>query len=127
MNAQGKERIYEKLRDYHVNSFESALSTDKMDKLRVEFAVIEDATVAMLLGLVNGKSEYIDYTEDLKNIKKKSKISPKGNRDEDEDRKFFIEKIDSLEGILNQALDAKFLLRPSRADKAAKAKLEASK
>lgn len=127
MNAQEKERIYEKLRDYHVNSFKSTLSTDKMDKLRVEYTVIEDAAVAMLLGLVNGKSEYIDFSDDLAGMKKKAKILPKGDRNEDEDRTFLVHKVESLEEILQQALDAKFLLRPSRTDKAAKAKIEAAK
>jgi hypothetical protein len=90
-----------------------------MKKLRVEFAVIEDKIVSMLLGLVNGKIPFTDLSGDLASFRNKVKITRSGNRQEDSNRNFFLAKINSLKNILTFAEQAHFTVKLRRAAKAA--------
>lgn len=122
MSAIDKEKIFVELRKYHTDAFSDKLSTADMDELREEFAEVEDATVSMLLNLVNGKQGFVDLSQDLISFKDKVKIVKGGNKAEDEDRNFFIAKIDHLESILNIAKQAVFRLKVPRVAKVAAAK-----
>jgi hypothetical protein len=68
----------------------------------------------MLLGLVNGKSEYVDLSGNLKTFVEEVKPAPKGDKAEVEDRKHFADKTQQLTHILEMAQRASFTVRPPR-------------
>lgn len=117
-----KEKIFVELRKYHTDAFSDKLSTPQMDELHEEFAELEDNTVSMLLSLVNGKSEFVDLSNNLAEFKKKIKVDKSTEKKEVEDRNFFTAKIEHLETILNMAKLAVFRLKVPRIAKAVAAK-----
>ncbi len=122
MSALDKEKIFVELREYHTDAFSDKLSTPEMNELREEFAQVEDATVSMLLNLVNGKMAYSDMTGELSSFKNKVKITKSTDAKEVKDRTFFASKIEHLEKILSMAKSAVFHLKVPRGSKVAVAK-----
>lgn len=118
MSAVDKEKIFVELRQYHTEEFADKLSTKAMDSLRQEFSVLEDNIVTMLLNLVNGKAEFVDFAEELNEFKNKAKVTKGTEPTEAADRNFFVAKIDSLNHILDMARAAVFRLRIPRGTKA---------
>src|SRR5688572_20699519 len=118
MSAADKEKIFVELRKYHQDAFSEQMVNEDMNRLRNELENIEDKLVNMILGLVNGKTEFVDMGEDLRNFKKKIKILPSGARQEDGDRKFFKSKVDQLDNILQIASQGTFKLKIPRYPKA---------
>lgn len=114
MSAIQKEQIYAELRKYHLDEFPETLSNLDMDNLLAEYRILEDEVIAMLLGLVNGKSEYVDLTGSLKTFIDKAKPKPKGNKSEISEREHFVLKSEQLRHILGIAERASFTVRPAR-------------
>lgn len=114
MSAAQKEQIYVELRKYHLDEFPEVLSNPAMNDALSEYRTLEDEIISMLLGLVNGKSEYVNVTDDLQSFNSKVKQLPKGNETEINERKHFVDKAAQLEHILNLAQSGSFTVRPPR-------------
>ncbi len=120
MTAINKEKVYDQLRSYHVDAFPEVMSTDFMTTLRAEFATIEDAFVSMILGLVNGKTLFVDFTDKLTAFQKRIDDNA-SDRAETKDREQFTRKNKMLNEIMISARDYNFQLHRVRMAKAAKA------
>ncbi len=114
MSAFQKEQIYTELRKYHLDEFPDSLSNSDMNDLLNEYRLLEDEIISMLLGLVNGKSEYVDWSKQLQAFITKSKVAPKGDKVEEKDRQHFTSKCEQLAEILAMAEKASFVVRPPR-------------
>ena len=114
MSAVQKEQIYVELRQYHLDEFPANLANSDMNDLLDEYRVLEDEIISMLLGLVNGKSEYIDMTAKLKAFSNKAAPSLKGDKTESQDREHFASKIQQLQKIIELAQKASFTVKPLR-------------
>ncbi len=114
MSAIQKEQIYVELREYHLDELPETLSNSDMNDLLKEYRVIEDEIISMLLGLVNGKTEFADMTGPLQTFKSKVQPFIGGDKTEDKDREHLLSKITQLEHILNLAAKASFTIRPPR-------------
>lgn len=117
MSALEKEQIFTELRKYHQDEFPSTMTNQNMTDLLGEFRELEDKIVNMLLSLVNGKVALVDLTPDLRSFANKAKVTPKGDRAEDDNRNLFIAKIEHLSQILNMAGLATFRLKVPRFSK----------
>ncbi len=117
MTAFEKEQIFVELRKYHLDEFPKSLSTPKMQDLFVEYKGIEDKIVSMIFGLVNGKTEFVDLSQDLINFNKKAKKTSTSDKAEEADRDLFLSKSAHLSLILNIAAAGTFKLRPVRKPK----------
>lgn len=120
MASPNKEKILTEMRNYHTTPFADELSSETANKLRVKFATLEDEIIAMLLGLINGKVEFVDYASELKTFEKEV-LSLKGkDAPQKEEKQLFSQKIIQLIDISKVAEEAKFTLRPLRYRKAAR-------
>jgi hypothetical protein len=120
MSAMDKEKIFVELRKYHTDQFPDKLVNEDMQDLRKEFEVIEDNIVTMLLSLVNGKLGFVDFEAELNSFEKKVKIAKTGDRKEDSDRQFFLDKIAHLKELLTIAKASIFKLKIPRIPKVVK-------
>ncbi len=115
MSAIQKELIYTELRKYHLDEFPESFASSDMNRLLVEYRSLEDEVIAMLLGLVNGKSEYLDLSD---NLKKFSGVVKQPNDQNDDleglERDHFISKAEQLIHILDMAKRGSFTARPTR-------------
>lgn len=66
MSAHQKEAIFTELRQYHLNDFPETSNSDSYSVVHKEFLALEESIINMVLSLVNGKSEYVDYGSKLK-------------------------------------------------------------
>ncbi len=120
MASPNKEKILTEMRTYHTTPFAETLSSDIATALRVKFAVLEDEIIAMLLGLINGKVEFVDYTKQLATFEKEVKSLTTKDTQQKQEKELFTKKILQLIDICKLADDAKFTLRPLRYRKAAR-------
>ena len=111
MGAIQKEKIYIELRKYHLEEFPANMSTENMGKKLKEFRDIEDNIINMLLGLVNGKTVFTDFSNELKSFRKKVKVTPTSDRLEDADRNMFNSKAERLSEIMQIAEEIGFELK----------------
>lgn len=114
MTAVQKEQIFTELRKYHLDEFPDSLVNSDMNDLLSEYRELEDQIISMLLGLVNGKSEYQDLSKELEDFLSKAKPVLKGDKAEASDRQHFLSKIEQLEHILKIAAMASFTVKPPR-------------
>ncbi len=114
MSAVQKEQIYTELRKYHLDELPDVFANPGMNDLLIEYRNLEDEVIAMLLGLVNGKSEYVDLSNNLNEFVQKAKPILKGDESETDDRKHFADKSEQLAHILEMAKQASFTIRPPR-------------
>lgn len=114
MTAFEKEQIFVELRKYHLEEFPKSLATEKMSSLLAEYKTIEDGIVSMIFGLVNGKTEFVDFGNQLKSFNKKVEVDTSTDKAEIKDRKLFLSKSAHLSLILNIAAAGTFKLRPIR-------------
>lgn len=114
MTAVQKEQIFVELRKYHLDEFPESLVNTDMNYLLSEYRALEDEIISMLLGLVNGKSEFVDLSKDLSAFEEKAKPMLKGDKAEESDRKRFLSKIEQLSHILQLASMASFVVKPPR-------------
>lgn len=118
MASPNKEKILVEMRNYHTTPFADKLSSEAANMLRVKFAALEDEIIAMLLGLINGKVEFADFSTQLKAFEKEIKALVAKDVKQKKEKELFIQKIQQLVEISKLASDAKFTLRPLRYRKA---------
>jgi hypothetical protein len=114
MTAIQKEQIYVELRKYHLDELPESLSNSGMNELLSEYRELEDEAIAMLLGLVNGKSEYVDLSGHFAAFLEKAKPEPKASKVEKAELLHFADKLDQLDQIIKMAHQASFTMRPPR-------------
>lgn len=114
MSAMNKEKIFEELRNYHLQQFPTTVTDVQVNELRTEFATIEDKVIGMLLRLVDGKEEFVDTTGELNSFQEKINRHMPQNGEDDESKNLFATKISQLLGILALAKESGFKLRPVR-------------
>jgi hypothetical protein len=114
MDAQNKEKIYEELRNYHLEQFPDKVRNPIMKDLRIEFGVLEDKIIAMLLSLVNGKAEYADPSGDIQSFDERLHRAVPEGHDDEESMNLFATKIAKLREIVEVAKNAEFKLRPAK-------------
>lgn len=114
MTAVQKEQIFTELRKYHLDEFPESLVNSDMNELLSEYRELEDEVISMLLGLVNGKSEFSDMSPNLKSFHDKVRPEAKGDKAELQDRKHFESKAEQLEHIVKIAEHASFTVKPPR-------------
>lgn len=117
MTAFEKEQIFVELRKYHLDEFPKTFSTPLMTSYLEDYKTIEDNIVSMIFGLVNGKTEFVDFSSELKNFNNKVKINSTTDKAELSDRELFLSKSAHLSLILNIAAAGTFKLRPIRKPK----------
>lgn len=120
MSAFDKEKVFVELRKYHLNEFPKSLSTPRMASLLEEYKSLEDSIVSMIFGLVNGKTEFVDFKPQLVDFNKKlDKKAESAQEDklEEENKALFLSKSVELTEILNIAESGDFKLRPQRKPK----------
>ena len=111
MSAINKERIFEQLRNYHLQQFPATVKNLRVNEFRAEFGTIEDKVIGMLLKLVDGKEEFADSTSELNAFQDKINRHMPENGEDEESRNLFITKIGQLSGILTLAKESGFTLR----------------
>ncbi|HYE22788.1 MAG TPA: hypothetical protein VD998_04335 [Verrucomicrobiae bacterium] len=119
MNAKDKEIVYDELRSYHLNVIPEKLSTETMNNYRIEFGLIEDKVVSMLLQLVNGKTAFVDHSKEIESFEEKVKLSATA-LNENHDRSLLSTKMGKLKEIVALAKLMPFELRKLRPKKIAK-------
>jgi hypothetical protein len=114
MSAIQKEQIYVELRQYHENHFPETFSNSELNDLLKEYRNLEDEVIAMLLGLVNGKSEYMDLSNLPEKFMAKLDSVETSLPEESDEKEHFLAKVKSLQDILSLAEKATFKIRPVR-------------
>lgn len=112
MSAAKKEQIYVELRKYHLNEFPDSYTDPVINDLLQEYRILEDQAVSMLLGLVNGKTEYTDLTREFLAFEAKIKLA--SEQSQTKDLSLFKTKLNNLEQIIHLAKSASFVMRPVR-------------
>ena len=111
MNPVNKEKIFEELRNYHVQQFPDKFKNPIVSDLRVEFGDLEDKIVGMILSLVNGKAEFLDSTADLNSFQDKLTRTLPEDGANDANRNLFTSKISLLTDLMvwqkNRILNSK--------------------
>lgn len=120
MSAHQKENVFIKLRDYHLNTFPDKMSSSLMEQSKIDFQIIEDKIINMLLNLVNGKGLYVDFVPELKSFEVEMTAKKSDDPIEFENRTLFTTKIRNLREVLKFALDADFKMRTPRFTKESK-------
>ncbi|MDQ3018929.1 MAG: hypothetical protein M3Q64_03600 [bacterium] len=116
MSAGEKEKILIELREYHVEEF-SDFSTSEMKDLLIEFRKIEDSIINMLLSLVNGKSEFVDFSSELDKFEANLNGIPETTEEEKAGKNLFKSKIVRLRNFLAIGSTGTFTLRKSHPNK----------
>ena len=116
MSVIDREKIYGELRNYHLEQFPN-ITNPRVNNLRVEFGVIEDTIIGMILSLVNGKAEFIDTTNELNAFRDRLKIVMPAGLEEDANRNLFASKLERLGDLLVLAKESHFKLRTVRVAK----------
>jgi hypothetical protein len=119
MNPIAKEKIYEELRQYHVEAFPAKLASDRIKDLKIQFVALEDRVIGMLLSLVNGKAVFTDDSSELNAFKQKIENPSAVNPEEENTLAVFVSKINRLLEMLTMAKNANFQLRKIRIKKTA--------
>jgi hypothetical protein len=114
MSAQAKEKILEKLRNYHMDVFPENLASNNIGALKAELVELQDKTITMLLRLVNGKEIFSDMTKELTDFRERVSKLLNMNSDEKNDQTLIRSKIDALIDILAFAKESNFQLRKPR-------------
>jgi hypothetical protein len=114
MSASDKEKILTELREYHVNAETALLASDSTTRLKTEFTEIEDKIINMILSYVNGKAEFVDFSSEVEEFKKKVLAQTTETPEEKEDQKYLLSKLEQLKNILDVASKSIFKLRPQR-------------
>ncbi|QQS23369.1 hypothetical protein IPM19_02290 [bacterium] len=112
MSALQKEQIYVELRKYHLDELPDSFANPKLNELLAEYRLLEDQSISMLLGLVNGKSEIADFSNDYENFA--AKIEMLNDVEDKNDKQHFHSKLESLKYIISMAQAASFTIRPVR-------------
>lgn len=115
MTAIQKEQIFVELRKYHLDEFPSTFANDDMKALHDEFLEIEDTVITMLLGLVNGKTEYADLSPDVKKFTDKVAATPAVEKNEVTNKALFLSKAEQISQILKMASLGSFMIKAPRA------------
>lgn len=110
--AMNKEKIFEELRNYHLTQFSDKISLE-VNNLKIEFGLIEDKIIGMLLSLVNGKGEFIDSAQELNTFRDKLNTAASDDIDT-ASRNLFASKIGKLLDIMVFAKESNFKLRTVR-------------
>src|SRR3989344_5348197 len=103
MNAIDKEKIYDKLRSYHLSKFPDKISAEVVN-LKTEFGSIEDKIIVMVLRLASGKEEFVDSAKDLGNFQ--NKLQTASGSVDDASRNMFVSKISKLAEIMMMAKES---------------------
>lgn len=114
MSAANKEKVLVELRKYHTEPFSERLATDRMNQLRAEFGVLEDKIFSMLLGSINSKIPFTDPSRELAVFRRKANLTSSDDSREDNNKKFFLSKIEALKHIIKLAKDLKFTVKIRR-------------
>lgn len=114
MKPDSKEKILVELRQYHLDAFPEKLATETMDKYWVEFRLLQDKVISMILGYVERKTVFVDFSAELMTFK--NKVTPTNLKDisERNNRKSFATKSEALLRILKMAYEAKFTIQSRR-------------
>jgi hypothetical protein len=115
MTAVEKEQIFIRLRKYHTEEFPQTYDTDGKTGLLEDFRELEDQIIGTVLGMVNGKAEYIDYSKELETFS--GKIENEFTDSDNSQKKFFETKIKDLGEVMQIASETKFALKRSYAHK----------
>jgi predicted nucleic acid-binding Zn-ribbon protein len=114
MSAFEKEKILIELRQYHLDVGDESSTSEVINELKTEFVELEDKAISMMLGFANGKTEYVDLSDEVKAFQDKV-IAQKKESDEDAaDLDHFLSKIEQLKNILSIASKSSFKIRPPR-------------
>ncbi len=118
MNANNKEAVFEELRNYHTERFPEKIEDSQLHDLRIKFGELEDQIIGMILSLVNGKTEFVDSSEDLNSFQDRLNTISRGEKQNDPVENIFASKISKLLEILDLTKKFDFQLRPARRAKA---------
>jgi hypothetical protein len=114
MSAIVKEKIFDELRRYHVQTWPKKLATERMQEAKDQLGLIEDKIIGMLMGLVNGRSVFADSTEELEAFRQKLNRPSGYEAEEKNNQAIFTSKIDWLQQILLMAKEPNFQLRKQK-------------
>lgn len=113
MSAIDKEKVFEKLRNYHTDEFPAKMKNHEMEALKAKFSLVEDRIVGMILSLVNGKTEYVDSTAELETFQTNLQ-SIVTTKEDQANKTLFESKIAKLAEIMLLAKESGFQLRKVR-------------
>lgn len=116
MSAYEKEHILTELRQYHLEEF-PVFASEELNGFLEEFRDLEDIIINMLLSLVNGKAEYVDYSSKIDVFEPKLQTAAFQSPEGESAKKLFISKIALLRRFLEIAQSATFTLRKSYSNK----------
>lgn len=114
MSAYEKEAIFTELRQYHLNDFPETSKSESYLSVYKQFILLEEEIVNMLLQLVNGKSEYVDYSQKLKKFTDLVANESSSDVEFKQVSQLFFEKCEHLKKILALAADGNFPLRKQK-------------
>ena len=86
MIKQEKNSIFEMLRDYHESVFPVPNSSIDIAKLKIELEDIQEKTMSMVLGFVYGRSEFVDWSDEINTFANKAKAQKVHNQLEESDK-----------------------------------------
>lgn len=113
MSGHQKEVIFVELRQYHLDEFPASLSSPELNLLHEEFKLLEDEVVNMVLGVINGKVEFEDKSNQLNDFGLKLE-EVNNTADSKTDKQLFADKVTHLKKIMEIARKAGFPLRRQR-------------
>ena len=112
MSALQKEKIFEELRNYHMEKFPVKIKNDQVNNLRIEFGILEDKIISMTLSLVYGRSLFVDSTKELNSFQNKLNTTLP-SQGEESNRNMFTSKIGHLGKIILMAKESTFNFKPA--------------
>jgi len=113
MSAMDKEKIFEKLRNYHEEKFPSKIENVEISALRDEFQILEEKTVSMILSLVYGRGQFTDSSTSLTAFTVKLGAINKETKNVDKSMNVFATKIQLLGNIVEMAKNSSFNFKPA--------------
>ena len=90
MNANNKEKVFEKLRSYHLEQFPDKIQGENLNNFRIALGTLEDNIITMILSLIDGRTKFTDFTPELNSFQEKFTRTTTGDSHDDAIKNLFM-------------------------------------
>lgn len=103
MIHKNRDNLFALLRAYHTETVLLKPSNTEFRGTIKDLSTLEDKIIGMVLGMANGKGEFIDFSQELKEFSEKNQAQPSAIKKEQNQKNMIAKKVEQLQTIVDLA------------------------
>ncbi len=103
MIHKNRDSLFALLRSYHTETLLLKPTNTEIHIIIKELSGLEDKIIGMVLGMANGKGEFIDFSQDIINLLEKNEEQSSAVKKEQKQKNIIAEKVHQLQTIVELA------------------------